>query len=240
VKAVGFRKKPLWIYFMSALFILSPIFNFMFSLRGRGEPGWMSPVVWWEWLPHTPARSFFVSALLLVTGFLIGRVNRWSWFLAISSLVVLCGYNLMLLRGLVNNNFFVLFIVSVLMGAFLWILYQSEFRQVFLDRRLRWWESKPRFKVNLPVTIKGSRADATLLDLSRSGFLLSTNTRGTRREVGDVLDIEITQGVVISARIVRITSDGFAVQIEKIGRYESRYLHSWIKMLSKEGKKISR
>ncbi len=234
----GLRRKPLWIYVTSALFLISPILNFLFSLRGRGEPGWLSPRVWLDWLPHTPPRSFLLSLLLFVTGLMIARVNRWSWWMAMTSLVVLCGYNLMLLRGLVNNNFFVLALVSVLMGTFLWVLYHSEYKQVFLDRRLRWWESKPRFAVNLPVTIRASKASYNIVDISKSGFFLKSQEDAESPSLGKTIEIVIADDVVIPATVVRSNAEGFGVRIEKIGRFESRFLYNWIRVLRKEAKKL--
>jgi hypothetical protein len=238
----GFRRKPLWIYVVSAIFIFSPFINFAFSLKGRGEPGWLSPQVWMEWLPHTPPRSFAVSVLLFLTGILLLYVNKWSWRLAIVSLIVLSGYNLLLIRGIVVNNFSILTIVSMMMGGFIFLLYQSEFRDVFINPRLRWWESKPRFAVDKEVGLRGHKGTFHLVDLSKSGFQISTRSKSADLQRDHRIEIEIAEGVTIPGVVVRIEKEGattlFGIRIENIGRYESRYLYGWIRVLQKSEKKI--
>lgn len=169
-------------------------------------------------------------------------MNHWSWRMAITSLVILCGYNLLLIRGIVENNFWLLFLVSLMMAGFLLLLYQSTFREIFINPRLRWWESKPRFAVNLEVGIKGSRAHFVLVDASKSGFLIRSKSKAFEPKENQSISITIAEGVAIPGTIVRISeeSEGFAmgVQIEKITKYESRYLYNWIRILDKKSPKL--
>jgi hypothetical protein len=78
-------------------------------------------------------------------------------------------------------------------------------RQLFFDKRLRWWESAARFFVNTVCNIKlnGKELEGKLEDISQSGALISTT-----QDIPINDDVEITfnllkRDLTIKGRVVR-------------------------------------
>ncbi len=229
----GYTRKPFWIYFVSILLLSTPLFHLMWTLRLAGEPSWYSPLTMIEWIPHLNPAPAFISALLFLAGFSLLFVRKWAWWLGILSLAALCFYNVSIVRNFYSDDWTTMTLTTVGSGVLLFLLYKSDFKKPFFNHRLRWWETDPRYMVNVPVKIQGHDHAVVLMDISKSGMLLEPSN-GVSIEFPSEVIVEINAELQIPCIFSRKTKKGAAYRIISISRHQSRYLRNWLDLLSKE------
>ncbi|NCN40334.1 hypothetical protein GW916_03705 [bacterium] len=229
----GYYKKPFWIYFVSALFLTTPVLHLMWTLRMAGEANWYSPLTMIEWLPHLNPAPAVISALLFIAGFSILFVRKWAWWMGILSLAALCFYNISIVRNFYSDDWMVMTLSTVGSGLLLLLLYVSDFKQPFFNQRLRWWETDPRYMVNVPVKLQGHSHAVVLMDVSKSGILLQP-LDNIEIEFPSEAIVEINSELHLPCIFSRKTEAGAAYRIISISRHQSRYLRNWLDLLAKE------
>ena len=241
----GYRRKPVWIYIVAVLFILTPFIHMMGLVREAGEPQWFSPAVWWTWAKHLDPAPAVISFMLCLTGVAILCVRSWTWWLGMLVLSALCIYNIVLIRNTYADDPFTQILATAGSILLLVLLYASEFKKPFLNRRLRWWESEPRFRVHLPVKVQtmgsSEKIAVQLMDISKSGVYLEPNPGQTFLELPHEIVVEVNAELQLPCRFSRSTDHGgSAYQITKITRYQARYLKRWIRLLAKDPERLLR
>ncbi|MEO5667677.1 MAG: hypothetical protein ABIR96_06445 [Bdellovibrionota bacterium] len=241
----GYRRKPVWIYIVAILFVLTPFIHLMGTLKEAGEPFWYSPEAWWLWSRHLDPAPAVISLMLCIAGLAILLVRSWSWWLGLCVLGTLCLYNIVLIRHSFAEDPFTQVLASVGSLLLLVLLYFSEFKKPFLNRRLRWWESEPRFRVRVPVNIQSAElttaAKVQLMDISKSGVYLEPNVGEKTLSLPHDIVVEVNSELQLPCRFSRATEHGgSAYQITTITRHQARYLRRWIKLLSKEPDRLVR
>jgi hypothetical protein len=238
----GYRRKPIWIYVVASLFVLSPFIHLMGTLKGAGEPQWYSPRMWWVWVGHLDPAPALISFILCAAGLAILFVRRWSWWLGMTALSILCLYNIALITLTFANDPFTQLLATVGSLLLLTLLFFSEFKQPYFNQRLRWWESEPRFHVSLPVSVHpaletahAATTKAQLVDISKSGLYLEAPTGQKALELPEEIVVEVNSELRLPCRFSRATEHGgSAYQFLKISRHQSRYLRRWIQLLAKD------
>jgi hypothetical protein len=241
----GYRRKPIWIYIVAVLFVLTPFIHMMGTLRGAGEPEWYAPGVWWVWAQHLDPAPAVISFMLCLTGLAILAVRSWTWWLGMCMLAALCLYNIVLIRNTFADDLFTQMLATGGSILLLVMLYFSEFKRPFLNRRLRWWETEPRFRVSLPVKIQTEnpeiRISAQLVDISKSGVYLEPTSGTSTLELPPNIVIEVNSELRLPCHFSRATDHGgSAYQITKITRHQARYLRRWIALLAKDPDRLVR
>ncbi len=237
----GYRRKPLWIYLIAGLFVLTPLIHLMGTLKGAGEPQWYAPAVWWRWALHLDPAPALVSFILCVAGLALLFVRTWSWWFGMAALTLLCLYNIVLISRAFTNDTFTQVLATFGSILLLALLFFSEFRRPFLNKRLRWWESEPRFHVSVPVTVRsgheggGGTTQARLVDISRSGLYLEPTQGQSALSLPEDIVVEVNNELRLPCRFSRTTEHGgSAYKIVKISRHQARYLRRWIRLLAKD------
>ena len=242
----GYRRKPVWIYFVAILFILTPVIHLMGTLKNAGEPQWYSPVAWWLWAQHLDPAPAMVSFMLCLAGVAMLFVRSWTWWLGMIVLTALSLYNILLIRHSFADDFFTQMLATVGSLILLVLLYFSEFKKPFLNRRLRWWESEPRFRVNIPVTIRATEdskpvVSAQLMDISKSGVYLEPVPGHKILELPNHILVEVNSELHLPCTLSRSTEHGgSAYHFGAITRHQARYLRRWIQLLKKDPGRLVR
>jgi hypothetical protein len=230
----AYTRKPLWIYFVAVLFVLTPILHLMMTLRSAGEVEWWSPASWWLWIQHLNPAPAVISTLLCIAGLSIIFVRRWAWWLGMLALSSLCIYNIVLISYSFSDDPITRVIATIGSIGLLVLLFFSDFKQPFFNKRLRWWESETRYVVRIPVKIQGSEKHALLVDISKSGLYLEPYERKEPLDLGQEITVEINSELQLPCVYSRSTDKGMAYRFAKITKHQARYLKRWMQLLAKD------
>lgn len=235
---MGYRKKPLWIKFTACLLIATPFLQFLWLVRSTGAPDWYTPETLLRWIPHLGLLPFLVGVSLIVAGVALFYVKKWSWWIAMSALCLLSIHNLRMIQVYFPDDTTTLIVASILCIGLLALIMYSDFRKPFMNARLRWWESRSRYRVNLPVELEGYDPSVLLVDISRSGLLIH-KTPDFQEALPQETIVHINDELNFPCSLSRKTDEGAAYKILRVTKHQSRYLRNWIKLLSKEpGRKV--
>jgi c-di-GMP-binding flagellar brake protein YcgR len=119
------------------------------------------------------------------------------------------------------------------------IMYLSEFRKPYLNPRVRWWETSPRYKADLPVEIEHQH-QAVLVDISRTGLLLEWNASAPNLEEGSFCRLKLPTDLALDARVVRKTPRGFGLEFYDLSSDQKRKLRRFLLTLAQDPTRISR
>jgi hypothetical protein len=119
---------------------------------------------------------YIVCALVMLTGFGILEMRRWSWYLLIISQVLVTYENAILVQGYAESHHKVFaFLLSILCQIGLIYRIAQEIRVPYFFPRIRWWESNPRYRLSVPVQFtdkSGKMFEGEILDLSATGCFI--------------------------------------------------------------------
>lgn len=147
-----------------------------------------------SWVSHVSPFRFFILAIhnsswhhliqwaLLgpIAGCSIYMMKRWSYlvFLVCVSWVVVSNFYAWKMNpGLISPGVLVFF-CFLNFGLVSYFLIPSV-RRIYFDDRLKWWESKPRYTLQIPIEFKakGKTQEGVLINLSETGALLNLDTQ---------------------------------------------------------------
>lgn len=169
-------KKPWPIIILSVLYFLEPLIKiFFYSFY------WQRPVSYLMTAAslHSPYTAFMYFLAFPLAGIAIFAVKKWS-------LPVFGLLHVLTLIGHLNNHhlapqhFPISLIVTISLLNFLVVSYFliPAVRLVYFYPKFRWWESKPRYRVNWEMTVsqKGKTFEGTTLNLSEGGLFFYCKT----------------------------------------------------------------
>lgn len=147
----------------------------------------------------TPLRKFEIFILPLVIGVLILLMKRVGYYIA----VVGCVYGIVsgvlaFIDSQQTDPVLPLVVSNLVCAAALAYLARPKSRNLFFNPRLRWWETDPRFIVDLPASITrvgGSPTKALLQNIANGGAGLEASTSGFLK--GEAVSVEFqSEGTV--------------------------------------------
>ncbi|OFZ22296.1 MAG: hypothetical protein A2X94_02265 [Bdellovibrionales bacterium GWB1_55_8] len=160
-------------------------------------------------------------ALLPMAGVAIYLCKKWSYpiFLLVAGLTIYSNFNTW---SQAPDRFpawglaLTLFLDAVFVGYFL----IPAVRTVYMDPRIRWWESKPRYLVNAPGSVKDADGEknGTVADLSEGGIFFAAEETISPQEPVTVRfksgdrEIEVRGTVVYHRKNSGAAHGGYGVQ----------------------------
>lgn len=193
-------RRPWPLVVLAVLQILSPLMSVWISATVSKESFGRTFYLLWVNSDFLGKVDFFLIPLAMAI--LVYRLSRPSFM----ALIGLCLYNMFAnyvsWRDL-SNEISALWLIgvnafSLLMVAYLLI---PQVRIVFWEPRLRWWESKPRYLLSVPVKVTLQKGAAPvfcdLKDLSQGGCCIEAPSQSFA--MGDVFHLDFTiQGLPFS------------------------------------------
>ena len=208
--------KP-WPFVVLALFnFFSPIGNVLLSAHLEK----ITVALYLKELIHSHAYwdVFFLLIAPWLSAFAIFAVKEWSFYVFMSIVAFQIGnilyqwYTLPQMLSLPTA-----LALSALNAAFGCYFLLPEVRTIYQNKRLRWWEQKPRYEINLECriqTAEKSKLTAHIVDLSEGGVLLKLENE--KLEKDETIELRFSrndQMILIKARVVYCRGDGgFGVQ----------------------------
>ncbi len=162
--------KPWPIIILSWIYFLAPIPNLVISsyLSGRSIPDYLMN------FSH-PLKLIVFFTFFPIAGFAIYRVKKWSYPVFVIVMLWSFWVNFSSFsRYPENYPIFLLSIIYVVNFALVGYFLIPAVREVYFNPRLRWWESKPRYEVEIDVEIDlgFEKKKAKIKNLSMGGIFL--------------------------------------------------------------------
>jgi hypothetical protein len=119
---------------------------------------------------------YIVSISVMVAGYGLWEMRRWSWHVFLLSQVLVFYENaLFILHYSESHHKALAFFLSSFLQVGLIYRLAKEIRVPYFFPKIRWWESNPRYKLSVPVTVirkEGSMQEGEILDLSVLGCFI--------------------------------------------------------------------
>lgn len=130
--------------------------------------------------PDELIRTFIFLGIPILGGILIYICKKWSYYLYLSLMVIPFFYSFMSWKAQPSFQLGVYLIVFYLINLLVvgyFVL--PQVRQVYFDPRLRWWETKPRFKAEFETdfTWVDQKAKGEIKNLSAGGLFIETDLK---------------------------------------------------------------
>lgn len=176
------NRKPWSIIFFSVFLFLIPIFNILITYYlVPGDFAFSDYIYSLFALPSNRMALFSLTVPSLVSAYAVFSIKSWSlpvFFVAMLWILISSLMDLFLYFGVVKS-IFLMVIPLVFNGLFIYFILIPNVRAAYLDPRLRWWETKPRYCINEKVEIKGEGVevhseDAMISNFSEGGIFLKT------------------------------------------------------------------
>jgi hypothetical protein len=239
--AKGYAKKPRWIYALGISFLIAPLGNFIWSLAALGVRRWWDPAVWMIWVPYVEWYVWLLMGLVAASGLSLLLVRKWSWLLSLISLASVLIYSVVLLPDISSKAgiFIVALLMIVTIGA-MGVIFFSPFRLPYVNPRLRWWETSPRYRVDIRVHVDDSPLEANLVDISRTGALIQWPNANVP-ELSGRTKLTLPMGLALFVEVVRKTNQGYGLRfMSGVNRDEKKALHTFLAQLAKDPTKLTR
>jgi hypothetical protein len=171
----GVRKRPIQIIVVAWLQLLSPLSSFItfhmytgVNFSGFLQVAWVHADAW------TRLRTLLAGPLMFAA---IYATKRWSLVVAVSCMVISAAQNIVIWGYYPDPSLMLLLFILLTHGTLIGYLMLPSVRATYLDRKLRWWESKPRYfiKVSTKVSSEKKKFSASILNIAEGGLFLITD-----------------------------------------------------------------
>ena len=175
---MNLHRKPWSIIILAFIQLLTPVSDILLgAIRYKVTP--------WRFLEgvvhaHQWHQLVEIFALAPLAGLAVLAVRWWSYPIFLGTLFWTAASNYMVWRDHPESvSLALLFACYGLNILFVSYFLIPSVRQVYFNPRIRWWETKPRYFVEMPasVKIKGKEKACTILNISEGGSSVETSTK---------------------------------------------------------------
>lgn len=227
------KTKPWPIVILALIQLMAPLSNVLFSawLHQISVARYLS--LFFETRSALELTEFF--GIYAVTAFAIFSVRSWSYpvFLAIMGWTFYRNYQSWQAHPDIFTVPMMLTVHAVNLGLVSYFLLPAV-RAAYFNPKLRWWESKPRYRIDLLgqlVPHQGilSGSECHILDISEGGVLIKSNAKLT---VGDNLQLKFSffsLHFALPAKIVHQGGSqfqGYGLQFVALSREQKRQIRN--------------
>ena len=214
------RNKPLIFQLLSVLFLLEPGIKILYF---KASTQFDLSLILANVFSRNGFREIFDFWVVFpLAGVMLWKLRKWTYFafLAIMAYLIFSIATYEQYTWPYNSDsplfyhYFVIAVTLLTIGYFL----VPDVRAPFFNRKLRWWESKPRYKTSIPAKITGNKItfQSEILNISQTGAFLKDNNLLAPGDVvalsfeseGLLLEIPVK---VVSRHVINSTT-GYGVQ----------------------------
>lgn len=235
----GYRRKPTWIPIVAIFFILTPFGNFLMTLYSLNIPRWYAWDVWAYWVRYVPTLTWVLMSCIFVSGIsLLFFVRKWALVWTMATLALVLIYNMAMIRAFSLMGTVAVSGMMLTTVAATYFLYFSRFRRPYMNPKMRWWETSPRFKTEIPVKIPKSTHNGVLVDVSLTGALIEWSTIGDIPVPQKVTQLELPPGLTLACEVARSTEKGYGIKFN-LDRTSSKKFKLWLKQLETDPSQLT-
>jgi hypothetical protein len=188
---------------------------------------------------------FQFFCLFPMAGLAIYSMKKWSYpvFLAVEGWTFYANYNIWMSSPDVLTfpmlvSFFIL--NTVVVGYFL----IPEVRAPYFNRNLRWWESKPRYRIDLRTSLeyqtleKVSQPEGMIDNISEGGVFIKS---AYPFQINDAVKVNFEYGnkeYTFNGRVVHCGapgSNGYGIKFERLNQNQKKGIKALVKELDRKG-----
>lgn len=171
---------------------------------------------------------FLLSALAVLAGYGLWEMKRWAWYVLIFVQLALVYSNAFLVVNFGESEHKLpayLLSIAVLFVLTYWV--GKEVRVPYFLPRIRWWESNPRYKLQVSAKIhrrEGEPIDGEIMDLSTGGCFVKIRSELKDHEEVRIafqvfgLEIESTGHIVWRSQSSVTHPKGIGIKFDAIDR----------------------
>jgi hypothetical protein len=198
--------KPWPIVILALLHFLSPVWTVCLSAWLLGTP---LKIYLHELFLYGRVHDFLSLLIFPVAGLVIYLVERWSYPVYLALMFVVTLNNGVLWHDFPKPlNLFLILAVQAGNIAVVTYFLHPRIKTVFLDPRVKWWKSKPRYPVQMPcwIATEDKTQQAQVMNISQGGLFavcavpLTIGSQAPLRLEGDGGSVWITAKVVYQAQ----------------------------------------
>jgi hypothetical protein len=214
------RHKPLIFQILSALFLVEPLIKILYF---KAATHFDFGTIFENILSRSSFREIFDFWIVFpIAGLMLWKLRKWTYFvfLAVMAYLIFTITTYEKYTWPYNTDsplFYHYFIIVVTLATIAYFLV-PDVRAPFFNKKLRWWESKPRYRITIPAKITGNKItfQSEIINISQTGAFLKDNDLLTPGDVvsmtfeseGLLMEIPVK---VISRHVISSTP-GFGVQ----------------------------
>lgn len=123
-------------------------------------------------------RLFFTDIIILsiypVCALALYSVRKWGWYIFLGSSITLISYNTIVYCYNPLYNLAILISFNIALAVIAGIFFRKHIIAPYFNPRLRWWETDPRYRLEISAEIKSEvlNIQGEILDISTSGCLI--------------------------------------------------------------------
>ncbi len=186
---------------------------------------------------------YLLCVWAVFAGYGLWEMRRWGWHVFLFSNILMIYGNAVIASDYGESHHKVIgFIVSVLIILFLVLRLGREIRVPYFLPKIRWWESNPRYRLSVPVSVQrnsNSILTGEILDLSMGGCFIKSRSELAQDES---LTLEFTVfgqtfrfvGTVVWRTQSTVTHPkGIGIKFAPLTRFDRRLLKAVVHRLKK-------
>ena len=116
---------------------------------------------------------YILCFLVAITGYGLWELRRWSWYvLVLSQLLIVYENAVFVFNFSESHHKAVAYLIALACQLALVFKISQSIRVPYMFPKIRWWESNPRYRLSIPVTLirsNGEKAEGEILDLTPVG-----------------------------------------------------------------------
>ncbi|MCK5094373.1 MAG: PilZ domain-containing protein [Spirochaetes bacterium] len=231
-------RRPLIISIIVICYVLSPVSSIFLSSIINRIPLFGAHNIFTR-LPITDILILFVYPISAAA---IYSIKKWGWYLFLACSLILISYNIFVYYLSPRYSLLILIVLNVILAIVAGIFFRKHIIAPYFNPRLRWWETEPRYKIEIHADIIFGKNVLTgeILDISNSGFFMSLDQDLT---VGRVFKFNLKClkcSVEVNGKVMRKSSrkeelNGYGVMFVKLTDAEKMGINALIKDLEKGG-----
>lgn len=191
-------------------------------------------------------RLFITDILILfvypISAAAIYSIKKWGWYLFLACSLILISYNIFVYNLSPRYSLLILIFLNVILAIVAGVFFRKHIIAPYFNPRLRWWETEPRYKIDIHADIISGKNILTgeILDISNSGFFMAFERDLT---VGRVYKFNLKclkHSVEVNGKVMRKASqkeelNGYGIMFVKLTDAEKMGISSLIEDLEKGG-----
>lgn len=149
---------------------------------------------------------YFVAFVAVVAGYGLLEMRRWAWYWFIAANLLIAYETALWANDYAETHHQVFAFITVITGLLIATSRVArEVRVPYFFPRIPWWESDPRYRLSVPVTItfpRGEPVQGEILDLSLGGCFVKVRAEVYQDEAVQVDFTVLGQKLVVPGTVV--------------------------------------
>ncbi len=214
------RNKPLIFQLLSVLFLLEPAIKILYF---KASTHFDFAIIMSNVFSRSGFREVFDFWLVFpIAGVMLWKLRKWTYFafLAVMAYLIFSIFTYEKYTWPYNSDsplFYHYFVIVLTIFTVAYFLV-PDVREPFFNRKIRWWETKPRYRTLIPAKITGNKItfQSEIVNISQTGAFLQDNNH---LSPGDVVSLtfeseglQMEMPVKVVSRHVISSTPGVGVQ----------------------------